>query len=131
MLRVQKSNNLNNSKELDNVSFATVNLHRDGTEIITVIIAMSIFDLCCFKIYVQGWYDQTVVDEEHDVNLKKYEKRTVINGNEYLILIHHQFLILCVVTVSMDCVNVQHTSIMCFFNLIMIVCELSYHSYNT
>ena len=80
---VQKSNNLNNSNELDNVSFATVyecdlNLHGDGKEIITVIITMAIFDLLCLKIYVQGWYDQTVVGEEHDVNLKKYEKCTVI-----------------------------------------------------
>ena len=44
--------------------------------------------------YVQGWYDQTVVQEENDANLQKYEKYKVINVNVHLIVIHHQFFIL-------------------------------------
>ena len=108
----QNRSNLNNCgkvSDLDTVSFATlykcdINLHTDSTDIITVIITTAMFDLFCVKIYVQGLYDQTVVIEENDVNVKKYEKCMVINVNEYVIMRHHKF---CGLNVLVNYVNVN------------------------
>ena len=107
----QNGSNLNNCgklSELDTVSFATryecdMNLHTDNKDIITVI-TTAMFVLFCEKIYVQGLYHQTVVIEENGVNVKKYEKCMVINVNEYLIMMHHEFFGL---NVSVNYVNVK------------------------
>ena len=48
------------------------------------ILFLSVCRFLLLKIYVQGWYDQTVVQEENDVNLQKYEKYQVIKWWMYI-----------------------------------------------